>query len=135
MLFDGHADVAGEPMNGLATAVTAMILAGGVGFVLARMPLPPVIQSIISSLLGMLLGSLAGAFTWVSRAADEAGVAATSFGVREAVVTSLIVVPVVLVAHWGIERITGTTSGVLRYRPVILGLCGAAYGAGALRGY
>jgi hypothetical protein len=100
------------------------------GYVAARVPVPPILQSVGAAVVGMLLASLAAAVVWLLRPPPDATVLAVNFGMRRAGVVGACLAVGAAALHATLDRAGGATLPALAGRRAILfGLIGAMYGA------
>ena len=115
----------------MTTAVApllSLLLGGGAGYLLGRVPVSPLAQSLGAALLGWTAGALVGFVVWLQRSSQESGVAAVSVGLVEGVTS----IAVALVAAGVLHGLIGWV-GAGSLRPMLLGGVTGLVGALAIR--
>ena len=113
----------------MGSAAIAVFVAGLLGLSLAYLGWNSALATCVAACAGWAIGSLVAAAAWLRNPPDGVEILAVSFGAREAVVSTSVVVLVGLLVHFAVAKALGDMSPWLVSRVAIACLIGALIGA------
>jgi len=117
-------------MPWLYALVIGMVVGFAVGFIIERLPLPPLLQSIGATFVAMALGAISVGLVWFLRPRSSGGSGAVSFYIDTRSLLFLLASGVLIaLLHTVLGRFSVSAPALARHRTVILGCLGGLCGA------